>query len=96
MKTVLPFLPMRAQRGRSEPPVNVSMKDLPLNWSPEVIETAQWLSQLQLTEPPPSQGAEGNVQGPKDQYASQYAIIDTNQMLDHLDAVNSLLEHVAA
>ena len=70
--------------------------DLLQNWSPEVIETAQWLSQLQLTEPQPFQGTEAKVEGPKEQYASQYAIIDTNQMLDHLDAVNSLLEHVVA
>lgn len=59
----------------------------------QVIETAQWLSQLQLTEPQPL-ATEAKVEGPKEQYSSQYAIIDTNQMLDHLDAVNSLLEHV--
>lgn len=69
-----------------------------LHWPPEVIETAQWLSQLQLTEPQPlaTEAKVEDVEGPKEQYASQYAIIDTNQMLDHLDAVNSLLEHVVA
>lgn len=49
----------------------------------EVTETAALLSQLQLgsTAPEPRE---------------QYAIIDTNQLLEHLDAVNSMLEHVVA
>ena len=47
----------------------------------KVTETAELLSQLQLgsTAPEPRE---------------QYAIIDTNQLLEHLDAVNSVLEHV--
>lgn len=49
----------------------------------EVTETAELLSQLQL-------GSQTNP--PRE----QYAIIDTNQLLEHLDAVNSMLEHVVA
>ena len=50
--------------------------------SNEVTETAELLSQLQL----------GSDSEPRE----QYAIIDTNQLLEHLDAVNSMLEHVVA
>lgn len=62
----------------------IRVEGLPLPRSlTEVTETAALLSQLQLgsTAPEPRE---------------QYAIIDTNQLLEHLDAVNSMLEHVVA
>ena len=55
----------------------------------QVIEAAQQLSQLQLETKDTTEAAAPEPE-------AQYAIIDTNQLLDHLDAVNSMLEHVDA
>lgn len=73
------------------------------SWMPpyatcQVIEAAKLLSQLQL-EPVPQRATEAQAATAATAATAsenQYAIIDTNQLLDHLDAVNSILEHIVS
>ena len=53
----------------------------------QVAETTELIAQLQLD------AVDTSAEGQTD-YPEQYAIIDTNQLLEHLDAVNSILENI--